>query len=158
MADMRKETARSVRRIRKHFPEYLKLLENMMQMSSCLSFSKKMLLETDDARLFDATRGLEPFLIRSLQKNRKAIVQAVLKQQLECSREDIVRANESLRQQSVIYSEVTVRFAHNLGKLDELEVLPPVRRISTSSIVSNSAAPIAPQRRRSSRVLLLADE
>jgi len=69
------------------------------------------------------TRGLEAHIVKLLSENRKTTVRAVMAKQIECKDDEYdVRANQ-LREQSLLNSRLSTRFAEKMGQCDEIIAL-----------------------------------
>jgi hypothetical protein len=67
-------------------------------------------------------RGLEPLIVPLLSDNRKAAVKAVVQKQYECSN-NIETQSHCLREQSMAYSHLSMRFAETMGQCDQIDAL-----------------------------------
>jgi hypothetical protein len=70
-------------------------------------------------------RGLETHIVKMLSDHRKSTIQAVLEEQKECKacNDTPECTRHCLREQSLAYSQMSIRFAANMAKCDEIDAL-----------------------------------
>lgn len=70
-------------------------------------------------------RGLESHIVRLLSDSRKATVRAVLREQSECRScgDNYDVTSHCLREMSLSYSRMSVRFSEKIGRCDEIDSL-----------------------------------
>lgn len=70
-------------------------------------------------------RGLETHIVKMLSDHRKSTIQAVLEEQKECKmcNDGPETTMHCIREQSLAYSQISTRFATNMGKCDEIDAL-----------------------------------
>jgi hypothetical protein len=121
MMDIRRQAIDAVKYFRKHRPDYLQAVENIAREVDVEESMKKLVQDC-------FARGLEAHIVALLSKTRSETVHAVLDEQRECKlcNDSYELTCESLRGQSVAYSQSNAKFARKMAECDQIEALKAI--------------------------------
>ena len=125
MNELRAEAVRTVKFFRSCKAEYISSIMTIakapavVEPGSPIEGHMKSLTEDSYAR------GLEAHIVPFLSDNRKNTVQAVLLEQDECwaTGDDYEMCSHCLREQSIAYSAMSIRFSQKMAQCDQLDAL-----------------------------------
>lgn len=121
MMDIRRQAIDAVKYFRKHRPDYLQAVENIAREIDVEENMKKLVQDC-------FARGLEAHIVALLSKTRSETVHAVLDEQRECKlcNDSYELTCESLRGQSMAYSQSNAKFARKMAECDQIEALKAI--------------------------------
>jgi hypothetical protein len=119
MRAIKMEAVSLAQHFRQQRPDYVKYIETVAkgkESQTVVEDTMRLLMKDSHAR------GLESFIVFLLKDNRRAVVEAVLKEQDKCDG-SFERLSQCLRERSMAFSHISTRFAEKMGQCDQIDAL-----------------------------------